>query len=375
MLSLPGQARAGDWSHSVPVTQGRVAQNSDLDTARIKEWKEIKRDDIYVRPCGTNMETRNLGAVVGEISLKWKPRHKIAARACTQPNPKRPKLPATQVPIFSNLNGIAIPVTPAKWNEMSEAQREALMFSYVKVAGIIGTTVEYDDFLKENGRKDFVNNIGGIYAVINTSPTKSIYAGQLVVGAIPKAALCPTWDTQTRKKLVRDRIQGTEPEKVLVETEPYDPMNIISVDSMNKMLKKVGPNRLWPKPTSVETNDAYVAESFMQDLLLFVFHINAVVNARRAGGDQSLAYKQNLEAILGGAGETVEDIETIFNPAEVCKLLDPTWKETVKSLIPRVLNGYSKVNRQYNERIIGIALSDAQPNEQFDIKQSNYCNS
>lgn len=386
---VPGTMRAGDATHSQPTIQGRVVQNAKLDVYTLQDWMDVPVDkDSVVRPFGANMETANLGSVAGEISYRLKAKRTNNNDIVVRPNPKRTKIDSTLVPVFSALNGMVLPMDVKTWNDLTESQREAYIWSFIRVAGIIGTTREYDDMKNVNGREDLANLLGGVWAVINdNSQRKTIYGGNLVCAAIPRAALAPIDNVGTRSKLVRERIQGIEKNKILLETVPYDASNIITQDSLKEMLddENLDPTgksktKFWPKLTRGEdAADIYVKENFVEDLLILMF-MAVGVNGDWTGAETGKALDAFLfnqkEIDIAARKKIMKALKSaIFPSDDFIKDMSkdyPAIAHRVKHIGHKVLNGAARVKRNYDEKVIGIALSDAPPGVQFDIKEAPY---
>lgn len=375
----PGVMRGGDASHSLPTIQGRVVINAKLDVPTIQSWMKVpKSNRNVVRPFGADMKTANLGAVAGEITYRLKGRRTNNTSLVVQPNQKKTRIDSALVPVLSALNGMVLSMDPSEWDSLTDSQKEAYLWSLIKVAGIVGTTREYDDMVNENGRVDLANLLGGVWGMINNnSRNMTIYAGNLVVAAFPPQITQSAAELLNGKGYTRERIQGIEPDKILLETLPYDPSNIITPESLKSMLDN--PSRgVWPTLQSGDAADIYTKERYVQDMLLMF----AVFHCMYAGKDAASRAKSIAETVGGlidGDDKSTDFLsaarDTLFPPDDVLNEL----KNTAPALVQRLhglghkfLNGAAVVKRQYDDTVIGIALGDAPPYHQFDIKEGVY---
>jgi hypothetical protein len=382
LSSLPGVARAQDWTHSLPAIQLRVAQNAEVDFPLLESWMQQKDRTSIPHPFTANMHPETLGVVANEICMR-QIQVPVGGDSRIYKKQRREELPSFLTPLFTNLNGMPISMDQAQWDKLTPEEKQAWIHAKYPVGGIVGTTREWDDY-KKMGRTDFANQIGGIYGIINTGP-KNIYAGQLVMANAPLAFLQATDDNGRMDALKKQRnITGTSKDKVLLETVPYDPTNVVTTDSIKNLIGARGGfgtavGQLWPKPPIVEGDDIYVLQNMVQDLMLFAMHVNAVVNTKRAGAFDANVYNNNMQTELTGTVMDDEVFRYIFDPESIALQsrsnnadgFNKVMVEQTRSLMPRLLNSYYRIMRAYNSRILGVALTDALSGGQFDIKQGS----
>jgi hypothetical protein len=364
-----------------------------VDVPLLESWLYQKDKSGVEHPFTNQIGPDSMGVVAGEICMRELQITEGGEAERLYKKQRREDLPSYLLRCFSNLNGM--PISHTHWQTLSKEERQAYIHSKYPVAGIVGTTREWSE-VKQMGRTDFANQIGGVYGIINTGK-KNIYAGQLVMAVAPLDYL-----VDGSKPKPRQRITGTESEKILLDTVPYDPQNVVSPSAIkNVVAKALQPNGVWPRPGDKDSN-AYLVQNLVEDLMLFAMHVNAVVEAEKAAtaaagggaaggaaagaaggaaggaapnGINMAAYNANMAKELTGATDDAL-FRLILDPASLRGMVptgafDEAMVQQTQSLMPRLMNSYFRIMRAANDRIIGVALTDAPPGSQFDIKQGS----
>jgi hypothetical protein len=393
LSSKPGQPRAGDWTHSLPVEQLRVAQNSEVDMGYFADIEAVHGNKNLIKPFGECGIKDMLGVVAGEICM---------SRVCVPMGNKelyRSKrlkpLPSNLTKGFTQLNGMYVSgVTEADWKALSIAQRRELLHKQFRITGIVGTTREWPE-ISNLGRTDFANDIGGIRGIINTSTKENIYAGNLVIAQVPEYYLQDEPSSLNKRPM----IAGTDSTKILLETVPYDPSRVISTESLRENMKDLTKDKAsWDKRLQfgggVGTKTALTEstiEDFLNNLVKFEAHVagcTAVNTAVRAVVppavvDHATVYKtavndflrydavksaRSWKLIVGLDDTGVNTISSYLTGGG-----DDDYLRLSQSALPNLLQGFYKVLQEENKKVLGVAMTDAVPGQQFDIKIGSYC--
>lgn len=394
-------ASDGDLTNSRPVLQLRVAQGAILDKKEERRRDQLKNNGEYTKPYGNEIKITEKGCIPGEIALKKRTTGKpICTIDDIYGGPKDPRLEETLVPHFTHLNQIPIQMPKAKFDALPDDEKRALIENEFQIGGIVGTVAEPAYEGKDLGKEDFVVEIGGIRSIINNSPTHTILQGQLVL------ARAPDWYKDVTGKKRPRNADGTEPGKVLVVTEPYDPSNVISADTLNKLIRESTKSRehfykeYFPKNCNGCTIEegVYLPKHFIQHIINFVVHTwvccdnpvlpqPAVPRVESDDEDEDAAAVPTHETLLRDkkiakfltpnkpdpdpnnpdhyvmTDDGIELIKRIFTPRN----------RHMKNVIQNMMNSYHKINHRYQSMVLGQAQSDAPPGTRFDIKFGSYC--
>lgn len=372
-------ASDGDLTNSRPVLQLRVAQGSILDRKEERRREQCKDNGEYVKPYGNEIKLTEKGCVPGEIALK---KRNTGKPICTIDDiyggPKDPRLDQTLVPHFTHLNQIPIQVPKDTWDSLPDDEKRSLIENEFQVGGIVGTVAEPAYEGKDLGKEDFVVEIGGIRSIINNSPTHTILQGQLVL------ARAPDWYPGVIGKKRPRNADGTEPGKVLVVTEPYDPSNLISSDTLKQLIKEVddAPDKFYedcfPKDCNGCTIDegVYLPRHFVQHMVNFIVHSHVVVSGTTGlTHEEAMAKKrQDLFLVNTQADASKPAVWKLSNDGKALlkKIFTPEDPK-MRNVVQNMMNSYHKINHRYQSMVIGQAQSDAPPGTRFDIKFGGYC--
>jgi hypothetical protein len=345
--ALPGQARAGDWTHSLPVVQLRVAKNSELDTEWIKQCIAKREAENVFHPFGTNLDPGTLGVVPGEIAIANREFALDAKAKQLYQDNRGIVLPSHLTKSYTNLNGYFMP------EDVRDKPAEIIQYEIhkrIRVTGIVGAACEWEVQVQKLGRTDFANQIGGVCGIINTSD-KNIYAGQLVVARVPLKLIGANLNNHKRK----NPISGTDGNKILMSTEPYDPSQIITIETLKVFAEKGTPE---------DMNNTVVGK-FVKSLLTYVAYCDAVIHGAFVGG------VRNVENVERDTDASLRAIAA--NPALYSELLHPSRLQG-REIVTSLMTTFFEIQHEYNRCVIGVALSDAVPEQQFDLKQGSYAN-
>lgn len=336
-MAYPNFAVDGDLTNSRPALQLRVAQGAILDEEENRLREGHAKNPEYVHPYSTNAPSNVRGCIPGEIALK----RKRTGKAVTEDDiygghSDEPKLNATLLPHFTHLNGLPVEFDQKTYDALGTEEKRCLIENEFQVAGIVGTVAEPDYEGKELGRNVFVVEIGGVGSIINNNPKLTILQGQLVLGRAPDPANLPLAPA------------GTHKDKVLVVTEPFDPRNVISKDTVVRHLQKSDEDFKDHVLKNPHTNTSiYSPNHFTQALHGFFKIVYEEGQKNPANFDATPA--TIMKNVLMAANDTHLNTETVM-----------------------LLNAFHEVNHHVQSQVIGIALSDAPPNTRFDLRFGSY---
>lgn len=344
-MSYPNFALdGGDLTNSRPVLQLRVAQGAILDTDEDRERESHKSLDAYRKPYKTEAKRNVRGCIPGEVALKKRRTGKAAPDDDIYGGPIDPKLDPTLVPHFSHLNQLNILMPEGVYNKLADEEKRCMAECQFQIAGIVGTVAEPQYEGKELGKNDFVVEIGGVRSIINNNPSKTILQGQLVMARAPDPSRLPKVPV------------GTDPEKILVQLEPFDPSDVVSRDTIKQYLAlddetfyaKFLENRLAFEPDGLEPG------AFMRSLIDFFKSIHAI------GFLSDLTLPQFREP---EASRIKSVLKGYFIQTETGEVNKATLN---------LMNSYHRINHHVQSHVLGIAMSDGPPNTRFDIKIGSY---
>jgi hypothetical protein len=415
--------RNGDWMNSRALAQQRVAQNSKIDTGLLSQWKNLLTVESYDFPYGKDMQDGHLGVQQDEVVVKVRHSDPIfldQATKALQPKSIYSKekdltIDDKLLPLISSLNGLPLPKGSLKG--LSVAEQTYLINSKFSTVGVAGTKCDFEENVKKLGRTDFAAEIGGVRSGVLRGP-KPIRAGELIVWTAPppvttdehgKDMRAPRVVHQENKRAKQQVRDGTEGGKAMFYMEPYDPMNIVSPETLEEVFlkpleaairanntpdipaanfnlvdingawagsvdAKAFLSKCWPMPT--RDPKIFIVHTLVQDMILFVLHCTAVERVRVGGGDEHV-YAATLDGLLRtNLRQTLIDLKSIFSvPSEYVNALPVHlggMKAHVKNIIPRILNDQAKINHEYERRTMGFALSDAQPGQLLDYRLGGY---
>ena len=331
----------GDLTNSRPVLQLRVAQNAILDADGDSARANPKDATLFAVPYPGDVKRSTMGCISGEVALKRRRTGKKVTEHNIYSGPTDPKLPAGTVPHFSYLNQLSVTMPQDNFNLLSTEEQRCMIENEFQVAGIVGTTAEPEYEGKQLGKNIFVVEIGGVRSIINNNPTKTILQGQLVL------ARAPLLDSLPKAP------QGTDPKKVLVVLEPFDPNSVVTRDTIEHFLR-VGDAAAGPT--------ADEEKRFMDKFVNFPKGTGMdVPEAKTHPVHFMRAFVAFIGSIKGLAPVSLRSVRTI--------LINGT---TVTPEVMDLMNSFHVVNHHVQSHVLGVALSDGPPNTRFDIKFGSY---
>ena len=348
-MAFPNFADDKDLTNSRPVIQLRVAQVAilDEDEDRFREGRKTKKE--YLKPYGAEADKSVRGCVTGEVALKKRRTGKeVVQNDIYDAGPTSFKLPEGLVPHFSHLNQLPVAISDTDFGKLANDEKKALIESHFQIGGIVGTSVEPNYEGKNYGKNDFVVEIGGVRSIINNNPKKQILQGQLVLARAPLPGQPPKAPA------------GTDPKKVLVQLEPFDPSCVVSRDTIEYYLNMT-PDVF--KERFLDENG--FEHRHLEPGAFFGAFISFYMRMKR--GNQKLDQKQ-IEAFNNTLKATVQQ-----ELKDICLEDDPTGghpkvnKETMD-----LMNAYHQINHHVQSMVVGVAMSDAPPGGRFDIKFGSY---
>lgn len=372
------QPRRGTYNPSYALQQQRVAVNSAIDTPRLENWRIQTDETTYIHPYGKDMPDKVLGVEADEVivSARRNPRQTEAA-ACNRrsikgssrdvyANEKQTELKANLMPCLSSLNGM--PLLRRKLVGKSVEEQVFIVNSYFSTVGVAGTKCTFDENFRKFGHKNFAGEIGGVRSGPNNG-TKPIRAGELFVWTAPPPThpdLVDGYDENVKRNIKKrqfDQLRdGTESGKALFVVEPYDPMCIVSMESIQKVFTD---GRGMP---SVDDNsDVFLVETLVKDLVIFV---DLVLQKQRGTDEYKVLDMKN------DAYRIVQEIFSVDGPVKNMPSMGPesaAFRTRLMNIGSRILNDQSQINYHYRRRIMGTALSDALSGEQFDYQLGAHC--
>lgn len=421
----------GDPVHSRALYQQRVVQNCQLDDQEIKTRQAFKNNDYYVFPYGKETTDDLMGALTDEIIVKRKDH--ILQDPYEDSNSKRAKgvsddiyrktkndqLESYLLPVISSLNGLAI--QKEMMENKSLAEQLYVINSHFIGVGVAAYERGYGSDANTIGRLDLAGDIGGVRTGCLRGP-KTIRAGELIVWTAPppkdsklvqNLPQRTVLDFQTNKRERAQDRDGTSANKAIFVMEPYDPLNVVSFETLQEiflkpldellkqnLLKAAGGGRVNITPTRegvmkdpniTETfknfllrfwplldndNKVYIVDTYIRDMLLMLMHTNATEVSLRNGATKK--YGDALYEILSqDLAKTLKDIKHILDPqaANIQTLpadVPDQFKQRLFNLTQRFMNNQNKINLDYKRRILAVALSDGHPNARFDYRLGSY---
>jgi hypothetical protein len=350
-MAFPNFATDGDLTNSRPVLQLRVAQVAilDEDEDRFREGRKTKKE--YLKPYGSEADKSVRGCVTAEVALKKRRTGKeVLLNDIYDDGKSSFKLPEGLVPHFSHLNQLPIQISDTDFNKLAPEEKKALIESHFQIGGIVGTSVEPNYEGKNYGKNDFVVEIGGVRSLINNNPKKQILQGQLVLARAPLPGQTPKAPA------------GTDPKKVLVQLEPFDPNCVVSRDTIEYYLN------LDP----AVFNERFINNNGFQNRYLepgAFFGAFISFYLRMKQGNQKFATQKDREDNINLLKATVQQ-----DLKEICLENDPADpnhpkvnKETME-----FMNAFHQINHHVQSMVVGVAMSDAPPGGRFDIKFGSY---
>ena len=347
-MAFPNFADDKDLTNSRPVIQLRVAQVAilDEDEDRFREGRKTKKE--YLKPYGAEADKSVRGCVTGEVALKKRRTGKeVVQNDIYDAGPTSFKLPEGLVPHFSHLNQLPVAISDTDFGKLANDEKKALIESHFQIGGIVGTSVEPNYEGKNYGKNDFVVEIGGVRSIINNNPKKQILQGQLVLARAPLPGQPPKAPA------------GTDPRKVLVQLEPFDPSCVVSRDTIEHYLN-MDPAMF--KERFIDENG--FEHRYLEPGAFFGAFISFFMLMNR-GGKRFKDEKERRDYFQ------YMDIQNLLK--QICLEDDPTGgnpkvnKETMD-----LMNAYHQINHHVQSMVVGVAMSDAPPGWRFDIKFGSY---
>jgi hypothetical protein len=306
-------ARNGNPMNDNPVSQCQVTLNACIDIAAHKRWAALSGKEA-----GDGVQFP-FGKEIPKASTGVVV-HEIAVKrrnnTQTLSKTKRRKIDPMLTPALTNLAGCPLNLKENEENVKGKVENE--FWKQYQLTGVVKTSRDVlnpDGTDVDYGRIDFALGIGGIDPVLNNGE-KNIYAGGLVVCRTP-------FEDKGKRRVPVER--GTDEGKMLLITEPYDYKQIVSVDSIKEIFNTFDDTEL---PGILKDNS------------------------------EMPLYKciSNLSDLMGGLPSVRTDI---MSGGKAAKLI----------------HSFFECQYEYNSRVIGVALTDSQPGQQFDLKVSafGYC--
>lgn len=350
--------RAGDPTHSKAQRQLGVTINGAVDYDTSHDWyAKAKQDsDGFVFPMGKRDSKEASGVVTGELTFRKRRHDNLGESGNKKRKRTRMHLDSKLTPLLSNLACIPVNYSKEEYDLLEKEEKKELIYKQIKFAGMAATPSEEMIEGKQFGREDFANLIGGVDSIINTGD-KPILAGQVFVYGVPDPVEGDNENDFYNKLKQIQRIQGTDKNKVLLTTEPYDPENIIRYDSfitvLTGMKNKVADfyttfaNIITDPKLREKKYDISTLKNFIWNLLYFLWVMKGFT-----------ATTTTTAAIVADAKSNT------FTDA-----VDQIVKDLLEKKEPlmRMINAFYKSNHAYNSRVAGVALSDALPTHQFDV--------
>jgi hypothetical protein len=347
-MAFPNFADDKDLTNSRPVLQLRVAQVAilDEDEDRFREGRKTKKE--YLKPYGAEADKSVRGCVTGEVALKKRRTGKeVVQNDIYDAGPTSFKLPEGLVPHFSHLNQLPVAISDTDFGKLANDEQKALIESHFQIGGIVGTSVEPNYEGKNYGKNDFVVEIGGVRSIINNNPKKQILQGQLVLARAPLPGQTPKAPA------------GTDPKKVLVQLEPFDPSCVVSRDTIERYLNM----------DSAIFNERFLDDNgfehrYLEPGAFFGAFISFYARMKRG----ALGFKDEKER-----KDFIKTLNIQQELKDICLEADPTGghpkvnKETMD-----LMNAYHQINHHVQSMVVGVAMSDAPPGGRFDIKFGSY---
>lgn len=364
---IPSLGQDGDYLNRRPVLQLRVAQNSILDENEDRLRASLKNNDNYYHPYGNEVKPKERGCIPGEIALKRRRTGKrVRGVDDIYHDPSDISLESSLVPHFSHLNQLPIKgFDEASFFALTPDERRVVIEQEFQIGGIVGTIAEPAYEGKDLGKNDFVTEIGGIRSVVNNNPRKTILQGQLVL------ARAPTYfKHQSTGKWEGDPIKcfdGAESTKVTAVLEPFDPNDVVSLDTIMKFIEDLRGDGEYFKenciPIEVDgvqlnngvQNCKYLPRHWMQTFVKVI--------CQASGIPWRAAAPDDIENVKTGV---FNRMKSFFYNAD-----NAVIPEAMENLT-EMMNSYHRINHHIQSQVLGYALSDAPPNTRFDIKFGSY---
>lgn len=341
----------GDFNNSEPAKQGQVTINTYLDEGEYnRRVNDILRDETastnIVYPYGKVAPTKKTFSVkenepalmvkkdLSSVYKKDKKRDGPGFRGNWYNHkglvPKRD----TYARVFNSLTGMTLDLgarAKEKWDAMQEEEKKALIRSQFRVIGTIGTTYDYDSKI---GMAYFPVRLAGTFAMRNGS--KPVSAGQYLMVDAPKPNEKDNTNAWKRDPALQS-LTDIPQDKVTMELVPFDPNHLPSLEVLEHYLDN--PDEMKVKKGNIEKLLQFDALSKPADRLQV---LNTI--------DRFLITSWDLLKALN-----FEEDDRDYRKRDNYKL----FKDLIDS--------FFLVRCEQKSRIIGRALTDAEPGAQVDV--------
>lgn len=343
----------GDFNNSEPAKQGQVTVNTYLDEGeyniRVNSLlREADGDSTVVYPYGKFAPTKKT------FSVKENEPALMRKRGVKGPFTKDRKRDSRGgggggwynhkglVPkkdnyahVFNSLNGMSIDLgadAKAKWEALHEEEKKAYIRAQFRLVGTIGTTYDYESKI---GMAYFPTRLAGVFAMRNGS--KQVSAGQYLMIDAPAPnpkADSPAWKRDAKLQNLTDIPQ----DKVVMEVVPFNPNELPSLEVLEHYLGR-------PGEMSVKLN-----------------HINEVLALDKGVEKVSdrLTVLNTVDRFLHCSHKV---LKKMCGGVDREDILDTLEYQMFKDLI----DAFFLVRAEQKSRMLGRALSDAEPGAQLDV--------
>lgn len=243
--------------------------------------------------------------------------------------------------VISAFNGCSIGgISHADFIELPYEVKRAMIRNKWQLAGIVGTNNDSLGFHGEIGRPDLPIQLGGVYTISNFGE-KTIHQGDLVV-----------WNAPVLKADGHEpvHVDETPDEKCVIATEPYDPKEVFGWNVLSAYIRK------W------QTMAAADQDEFLNELVRYIEQTtkpSTLVLGTAAQCLYALGLLTGANPANVGGKQAV--IRAVLNFADIEKILEPMFIAMAEQ------------RADYNSRIVGRALTDGLPGNNFNIYMGNYC--
>ena len=402
----PYAARNGDVTHSKPIWKLRFQIHGAVDFDTFDFWQDsVRKARItkkWYHPYGQDLPDQCMGVSEGEIAVI---RHKTdvaesdpqLSAAIYEDDNQAAKFNDPYLRVVTCLNSLGISMPEADFKKLTLEEQKAKIKENFVPAGVIAYSK--DVTRNPDHQQDvahFIIDKGGQRAVVNNGG-EPIQAGDPIMG-----------DVCEFNQAERELIEGIDERKALFVYRPYKSRQAISYNNIKTKCKfltsngAVGIDNIQADLTksslkarfnsiqnnlgddaelfssfrtilpSASTPETHLSDTFMEDFLFIVYSCAAHLSSEDAISNDN-SYEENMQNLLNFSEQTKRGLRKALFPddTDLGRINSEHLRIRSKNAFQRHLQTFFIVREQIQRWIIGEALTDAMPGQQFDIKLSS----
>lgn len=356
--------------------QGRVAVNcvrdDDAISTRVEFSRSPNKGSLYALWKNAPLDGDDIFTInPGDVVLRARSAH------------VRSSIRDTDFVVTSSLNGLFTSLDNLGANEVESIRVKAR--SELVLVGIADTESAHDSRDNTRNNPSFVTMIGGVKTTVNTGK-KSIMQGDMIVWDLPEL---------TDNIPVRKSIRGVPDEKILPVLRPIDNTNLDDRDAIASFLRigRVNVGNLDMSRPSGDHAKQLSIDLARYSALAFIFGAAFAKDNDSMStqdivdmfglGDSHLtssvpADTSSIPSLTSRVGTDFDPVRSLMqamlglSPAIGIKDVEMDV-DVLRNVGTDLLNSLKMAYAELNGRIVGTALSPAQPGQEFDIRIGAYC--